>query len=120
MKPYLVVHPAAGTLYAITLVGWALIELHQSVQRREGATQLDPGTRGAGRLIYGAVAILAVSLVVSALTIVPAAVIRPSVVAFAIGMVILWAGLGLRFCAFKTLGASVPSRHSASTSRSKS
>jgi protein-S-isoprenylcysteine O-methyltransferase Ste14 len=104
MKPYFDINHAAGLLFLVTCMAWGMMELSQRSSQsraREGATKV--GSRGFR---------IAVALSLAATTagmylaphFAPAAAIRPSAVAFAVGMAILLAGLVLRGLSFKALG----------------
>jgi len=96
MKPYFDSSPAAGALLLIAVLGWAMIEISHHGNSRQGATTVGgAGRRGAAR---------ACRMLYLAPPLVPAAAIRPGAAAFAIGFVILLAGLVLRGWSIKTLG----------------
>ena len=101
MKPYFDTSHAAGALLLIVVLCWAMIEVSHLGNSRQGATKVG----GAGRR-YAAWPFLASASVMLYLAprVVPAAAIRPAAVAFAIGFVILLAGLVLRGWSIKTLG----------------
>jgi protein-S-isoprenylcysteine O-methyltransferase Ste14 len=92
--------PAARSIYWTTLFVWFIAEYRQSQRTRTEATTRDAGSRG----LMGVTLVIAVtaSIFTSAL---PWAHMggRPFVV-FAIGMAVMWTGMGLRFWAFRTLG----------------
>jgi protein-S-isoprenylcysteine O-methyltransferase Ste14 len=103
-EPYFDINHAAGALLLVVVLGWLWIELAQfsrGRQARAGATKV-----GGPYWWIAAWAVVVVTNVVlySAPHIVPAAAIRPGAVAFAIGMAMILAGLGLRGWAFLTLG----------------
>ncbi len=103
-KPYFDINHAAGALLLVVVLGWLCIELAQFSRGREaraGATKVG----GRGWWIAAWSVVVATNVVLySAPHIVPAAAIRPGAVAFAIGMAMILAGLGLRGWAFLTLG----------------
>jgi protein-S-isoprenylcysteine O-methyltransferase Ste14 len=104
MKPYFDTNHAAALLILIVILAWGMMELtefSQGQERRKGAT-----TIGRHGFWLAAVACTIATNVMLYLAphIVPAATIRPGAVAFAIGMVILLAGLVLRGWSFKALG----------------
>jgi protein-S-isoprenylcysteine O-methyltransferase Ste14 len=103
MNAYFDTNHVAGALILVTVAAWAMMELSQrsQAQEREGATRIG----GAGERIAILTCAIA-GVVVANLTphVFPAAAIRPAVVSFAAGMVILLAGLVLRGWAFKVLG----------------
>jgi protein-S-isoprenylcysteine O-methyltransferase Ste14 len=103
MNAYFNINHVAGLLFTVTMMAWGMMELSQRSQpRREGAITIS----GAGGRIVGlACVIAAVAVVNLAPHVVPAATIRPGAVVFAVGMVILLAGLVLRGWSFKTLGS---------------
>ncbi len=98
---------AIGQLLLFAVMGWLLMELleflqvRQSREWREGATK----TGSVSWLLVAGVCVIAASTwLYLAPPVIPAATIRPGVVAFAVGMVILLAGIGLRLWSFKALG----------------
>jgi len=102
MNAYFDTHHLAGLLFMVTIAAWGMMELSQrSSVRREGATKI---RWGGGRIF--SLAFLLATIAVANLTphMVPAAAIRPAAAAFAVGMVVLLAGLVLRGWSFKTLG----------------
>ena len=102
MKPYFDTSHAAGALLLIVVLCWAMIEVSHLGHSRQGATKVG----GAGRRLAAWPFLTAASAVLYlAPRVVPAAAIRPAAAAFAIGFVILLAGLVLRGWSIKTLGA---------------
>jgi protein-S-isoprenylcysteine O-methyltransferase Ste14 len=102
MNAYFNTNHPAGLLLMVTVAAWGMMELGQRSQpQRQGATKI--GGAGGGRLVGLAILISTAVVVNLAPRVVPAATIRPGVVAFAVGMVILLAGLVLRGWSFKTL-----------------
>jgi protein-S-isoprenylcysteine O-methyltransferase Ste14 len=103
MKPYFDTH-SAGVLLLIVLLAWLSMEVIQFVRQwrwRASATRIG---RRSFWLGFGACLIvtnLALYLGPSAF---PAAAIRPGAVAFAVGMVIMVVGIGLRGWSFHALG----------------
>jgi protein-S-isoprenylcysteine O-methyltransferase Ste14 len=99
MKPYFDTSHAAGALLLIAVLCWAMIEVSHLGNSRQGATRVG----GAGRRLAAWPFLTAASAVLYlAPRVVPAAAIRPA--AFAVGFVILLAGLVLRGWSIKTLG----------------
>ncbi len=92
----------ADLLFSVTTMAWGAMELAQRSQaRREGATRIGGP---AGRIAFLACVIAAIAVASLAPRVFPAAAIRPAPAAFAVGMVVLLAGLVLRGWSFKTLG----------------
>ena len=101
MKPYFDTSHAAGALLLIAVLGWTMIEAAHLGNSRQDATKVG----GAGRRFAAWPFLIAASAVLYlAPPLVPAAAIRPGAAAFAIGFVILLAGLVLRGWSIKTLG----------------
>jgi protein-S-isoprenylcysteine O-methyltransferase Ste14 len=102
MEPYFFTNHIAGLLVMVTMQAWGMMELSQRSQpQREGATKIG----GVGSRLALIACLIATAIVVNlAPHVVPAAAIRPGAVAFAVGMVILLAGLVLRGWSFKALG----------------
>jgi protein-S-isoprenylcysteine O-methyltransferase Ste14 len=104
MKPYFEINHLAGVLLLIITMAWGAMELSQrsaTMEGRRGATKVS----GVGSRLAMLAALIATTIVVYvAPHAVPAATIRPGAVAFAVGLVILLAGLVLRGWSFKALG----------------
>lgn len=100
MKPYFVGHTIPTLLFVCTMVAWAAIEIPQAFKRRPEATSADRGSVMIVRLCAVA-AIVVAGLVV---TRVPAASVAEGVATFAIAVGVMWAGIGLRWWSFRTLG----------------
>jgi len=103
MEPYFLTNHLAGVLITITTAAWGMMELAQRTNgpQREGATRIG----GANHRIVVLACLIATAAVVNlAPRVVPAAAIRPGVLAFAIGYPIMLGGLVLRGWSFKTLG----------------
>jgi protein-S-isoprenylcysteine O-methyltransferase Ste14 len=83
-----------------TLALWFAIELRQGLRRRTEATVMDRGSR----IIVGLCAGGGIFLGALARAKVPAAAFSRGAVTFGIGLAIIWAGIGLRWWSFHTLG----------------
>jgi protein-S-isoprenylcysteine O-methyltransferase Ste14 len=104
MKPYFDTNHVAGLLLLLVTLAWAAMEgaqFSQGLEARKGATKIG-GT--SWRLVALACFIAATVMLYLAPRIAPAAAIRPGAAAFAVGAVVLLAGLTLRGWSFKTLG----------------
>jgi protein-S-isoprenylcysteine O-methyltransferase Ste14 len=103
MNAYFDTNHLAGALFLVTVSAWGMMELSQRSNQppRQGATRIG----GVGWRV-AAWFCLAATIAVANFTprVVPAAAIRPGAVAFAVGYVILLAGLVLRGWSFKALG----------------
>jgi protein-S-isoprenylcysteine O-methyltransferase Ste14 len=102
MNAYFNTNHLAALLFLTTISAWGMMELSQrSNARREGGTKI----RGDLGRITGLAFVIATAVVANlAPHVFPAAAIRPAAVAFAVGMVVLLAGLVLRGWSFKVLG----------------
>jgi len=101
MKPYFDTNHLAGLLLLVVALAWGMMEITHAGQRRDGATRAG----GAGRGLIVLPPLLAATVLLHlAPRIAPAAAIRPGAAAFAVGMVILVAGLVLRGWSIMTLG----------------
>jgi len=100
MKSYFVGHPVAAALFVATLVVWTVTQGRQALHQRAEATEMDRGSRFV--LVLGWI----VGLVLAALARakVPAAAFPGDAVSFGMGLAIMWAGMGLRWWSFRTLG----------------
>jgi protein-S-isoprenylcysteine O-methyltransferase Ste14 len=99
MKPTFAGHTVATVLLAGTLALWLVIEFRQALNRRAEATSTDRGS----------LAFLRVCVLVGALL--AAYVSRVTATAFSYGppivgisLAVAWAGIGLRWWSFRTLG----------------
>jgi len=98
MRPAFANGPTA-ILLAFTLGVWTLIEIRQSLNRRAEATKADRGSLLGLRLWAVAGALLA------ALAIrVRAAAFPESAAVTALGFLVMWSGIALRWWSFRTLG----------------
>jgi protein-S-isoprenylcysteine O-methyltransferase Ste14 len=100
MKPYFDTNHLAGVLLLFVSLGWGAMEAAKVSSTREGVTKVGGG---GARFAVLPVAIAATAMLYLAPILIPGAVIRPGAVAFAIGLVILVAGLVLRGWSIKTL-----------------
>lgn len=105
MRPYFDTNHVAGLLISIVILAWGAMEFAEASQglaTRKGAVTTGRRSLWAATLVC---AIAAMNVVLYlAPRIVPQATIRPGAVAFAVGLVILIAGLVLRGWSFKALG----------------
>ena len=101
MKPYFEASHVAGVLLLIVTMGWGAMELAKASSTREGATSVGGGGR---RVAVFPVMAAATAMLYLAPRIAPAAAIRPGAAVFAVGLVILVAGLVLRGWSIMTLG----------------
>ena len=99
MKPTFVGHPIETALFIATLGLWILMEIPRALNRRPDAKEVDQGSLAFLRLC-AVVAAVAAALVVR----VPATAMPGGPVTFGIGLAIGWAGIGLRWWSFRTLG----------------
>jgi protein-S-isoprenylcysteine O-methyltransferase Ste14 len=99
VKPTFVGHPVETALFIATLAVWIVLEAPRALNRRPDAKQVDQGSLNFLRLCA------AVAAVVAALVArVPATAMPQGPVTFGIGLAIAWAGIGLRWWSFRTLG----------------
>jgi protein-S-isoprenylcysteine O-methyltransferase Ste14 len=96
-------HPAATALFAGTVGVWAgsehLQALRQALRRRAEATGADRGSLVVVRLC-GAAGVVPAALALTA----PAPAVPDHAVVVGIGLGVVWAGIGLRWWCFRTLG----------------
>jgi protein-S-isoprenylcysteine O-methyltransferase Ste14 len=101
LTPYFVGRPLATTLFVGGLVVWAVVEVRQAFNRRPDATPADQSSALILRLcVIGA--FLLAALASNRLT---SAALPDGAVTFWIGVLITWAGIGLRWSCFRTLGS---------------
>jgi protein-S-isoprenylcysteine O-methyltransferase Ste14 len=102
MKPYFLTHPV-GVLYLLVLVGWYLMETGQFLRQRECRKN---AARAGPRFLAVRVAYVAVvvATVIAVPYLAPGAAIGHGAALFAIGMVLLVAGVALRGWSVRALG----------------
>jgi protein-S-isoprenylcysteine O-methyltransferase Ste14 len=103
MQPYYQTH-SVGALYLLVVLGWYSMEAIQYFRQRQWRREAKRiGPRGY-LPAWVAFVIAAITMLFLAPHIVPAAAIGHGAVAFAVGMVILIAGVTLRVWSFQALG----------------
>jgi len=100
VRPLYPLAPAARLLFNATLIVWLLAEVRQSRRRRHDAVDQDAGSRNVIRVTIVAAFFLAG--VASGVR--WGRIHAPRTELFAVGIVLMWAGIGFRFWAFATLG----------------
>jgi len=104
-RPYFLAHPA-GLLLPLVELGWLLMEVTEFARGRRSRPWRDQMTRFGQRGYWAAVGVCVIVttlMLYLAPAVIPAAAIRPGRTAFAVGVAILLAGLGLRGWAFRAL-----------------
>jgi protein-S-isoprenylcysteine O-methyltransferase Ste14 len=99
VNPTFVGHPVETALFIATLLVWLIIEAPRALNRRPDAKQVDQGSLNFVRLC-AVVAAVAAALVAR----VPETAMPQGPVTFGAGIAIAWAGIGLRWWSFRTLG----------------
>src|SRR5262249_37436528 len=99
MRPAFVGHPVAMALFGGTAAVWIVLELRQVLRRRTEATRTDRGSLVVVRLCVAAGAVLATMALKVTATAFPTTTV---VVGLRLG--VMWAGVGLRWWYFRTLG----------------
>ena len=99
MKPTFVGQPVETALLIGTLVVWIAMEIPRALNRRPDARQVDQGSLNFLRLC----AVVA-SVIAALVARIPAGAMPEGPVTFWIGLAIAWAGIGLRWWSFRTLG----------------
>ena len=97
---YFVGHPIATALFDGTLAVWAATEVRQTLKGRSEATTRDRGSR----FVIVLSAVGGFVLAGLARDKVTAAAFPSDAVTFGLGLAIVWAGVGLRWWSFRTLG----------------
>jgi protein-S-isoprenylcysteine O-methyltransferase Ste14 len=92
-------HPVALALFGGTVGVWAGLELRQALRRRAAATSADRGSAAVVRLCLAA----GVGLAAGARRL-PATAFPSTAVGVGLSLGLLWAGIGLRWWCFRTLG----------------
>ena len=102
MRPLFNTNPVAGVIYWTTLAGWFVVEARQASRERADATAKDAGSQRLIRYTILGGILAATSFARRA----PQARIHASpLTIFLIALPIIWAGMGLRYWAFVTLGS---------------
>jgi protein-S-isoprenylcysteine O-methyltransferase Ste14 len=99
VRPAFAGHPVALALFVATLAVWTVIEIRQALNRRAEATNTDRGSYVILRLCGVAGALLAVVALRVTATAFPY-----NTLIFGISLGVMWAGIGLRWWCFQTLG----------------
>jgi protein-S-isoprenylcysteine O-methyltransferase Ste14 len=99
MMPGPASHGVARALFDLSLAAWVLSELGQRFRRRTDATSADRGSTLFIAAIFGAALILA-----ALARKVGDAAFPLNWATFALGFIVLWLGIGLRWWSFLTLG----------------
>jgi len=100
MTLYFVGHSIAMALFDGTVAIWAATEVRQALKRRTEATTRDHTSR----LVIVICAAVSFALAALARSRVTAAGFPNGAVTFGIGLAVVWAGVGLRWWSFRTLG----------------
>jgi protein-S-isoprenylcysteine O-methyltransferase Ste14 len=100
LTPYFAGRPIAPTLFVGGLVVWTVFEVRQAFNRRPDAIPADRGSALTLRLCVIGAFVLA-ALTSNRLT---SAALPAGAVTFGAGLLITWAGIGLRLWCFRTLG----------------
>jgi protein-S-isoprenylcysteine O-methyltransferase Ste14 len=87
------------SIFGLTLAIWAAMEIRQALRRRTGATNEDRGSRLVVQLCACAGVLLAAAARRANATAFP-----HDAITFSISMALIWAGVGLRWWSFRTLG----------------
>jgi protein-S-isoprenylcysteine O-methyltransferase Ste14 len=101
MRPPFGGHPVALALFVGTAAVWIGLELRQALRRRADATSADRGSLVVVRLCLAAGAVLAAV----ALRVTATAFPTTAVTSY-LSLGVVWAGVGLRWWSFRTLGRS--------------
>lgn len=99
MKPTFAGHPVETALFIATVAVWIGIEVPRALNRRPDAKQEDHGS-----LLFVRLCAVAAALVAGAVARVPAGAMPEGLLTFGLGLAIAWAGIGLRWWSFRTLG----------------
>jgi protein-S-isoprenylcysteine O-methyltransferase Ste14 len=99
MKPTFAGHRVATLILVCTLALWLVIEFRQALNRRAEATSTDRGS-----LAFLRVCVLVGALLAAFASRVTAAAFPYGPFIFGISLAVAWAGIGLRWWAFRTLG----------------
>ena len=103
MKPYFLTHPI-GILYIVVVLGWYLMEFVQFARQAQWRPDDAPVGPRSFWLAYAACVAAAFAVLGTAPHAVPGAEIGHGATVFAVGMVLLVAGIALRLWSFLALG----------------
>ena len=103
MKPYFLTHPI-GILYLVVVLGWYFLEFVQFARQAQWRPDDAPVGPRSFWLAYAACIAAAFAVLGTAPHAVPGAEIGHSATVFAVGMVLLVAGIALRLWSFLALG----------------
>ncbi|HXC77401.1 MAG TPA: isoprenylcysteine carboxylmethyltransferase family protein [Candidatus Acidoferrum sp.] len=99
MRPAFTGHPGASAILFLTLAIWTVIEVRQAMNRRAEATNKDRGSLMVVRLFaFAGVLLAALAVKMTATS------VQYSPVMFGVSLAVVWAGVGLRWWSFQTLG----------------
>jgi len=99
MTPAFAAQPLANAFFYCTIVLWMVIEVRQALNRRANAANIDRNSLMVLRvcIVVGVLlSLLALRVTVTAIGLSP--------VMLAVGLGLMWAGIGLRWWSFRTLG----------------
>jgi protein-S-isoprenylcysteine O-methyltransferase Ste14 len=97
--PSLAGHPVAMVLFGCTMGVWAVLEVRQALKLRAEATSADRGSAAVVRLCLATGVVLAVLALRVTATAFPY-----TALGLGLSLGVLWAGIGLRWWCFRTLG----------------
>lgn len=99
MRPAFAGDPVASALFGLTVVAWVAFEARQALRHRSGATSGDRGSL----MVVRACAVVAALLAATAAHFEPTAY-PPGYAVYGASLALMWAGIGLRWWSFHTLG----------------
>ncbi len=100
MRPAFAGHPTAEAILLLSLGIWIAFEIRQSMNRRSGATNSDRRSL----LVLQVIAAAGIFIAAAAVRGVPVAALPYSPAAMVVSIALVWAGIGLRWWSFRTLG----------------
>ncbi len=100
LTPYFAGRPLATALFFGGLAVWTVVEVRQAFNRRPDATRADRGSALTLRLCVIAANVFAALAAIR----LRSAALPDGAVTFGIGLLVTWAGIGLRWLCFGTLG----------------
>lgn len=100
MRPGFAGHRVAEVILLLSLAVWIVFEIRQGLNRRPGATNTDRRSL----LLLQAIAAAGILVAAAAVRGVPVAAFPYSPAVMAVSIALVWAGIGLRWWSFRTLG----------------
>lgn len=100
MRPGFPGHPVAEAILALSLGVWIVFEIRQGLNRRPGATNTDRRSL----LVLQAIVTAGILVATVAVRVATFAAFAYTAAVMVVSLAVVWAGIGLRWWSFRTLG----------------